>query len=190
MNTNLIIKNIDSTIDIFNQNPSYQGKKIRDLGFHYIVGYVEIIKSLNEMSALDVSIIIKELRDEGGQYEDFSNHIISDNVLQHNIFENLNVEENKINTDSSEENKYKLFYEIYSKQNEDLNINDYQKEFYDKIKQDLDSNLIKNQELESFKNNIDYNIMNWLKENLCQMNSEEFYMFIQIIYKLKYDGRK
>lgn len=189
MNTNLIIKNIDLTVDIFNQNPSYKDKKIRDLGFHYIVGYIDIIKSLNEMSALDVSIIIKELRDEGGQYEDFSNHIVSDNILQHSIFENLNIEENKFNINPSDDSKYKLFYEIYSKENYDLNTNDYQKEFYDKIKEELDSNLKQNQKLENFKNNIDYNVMNWLKQNLRQMNSEEFYMFIQIIYKLKYDRK-
>ncbi len=189
MNTNLIIKNIDSTIDIFNQNPSYKNKKIKDLGFHYIVGYVEIIKSLNEMSALEVSIIIKELREEGGQYEDFYNHIISDNVLQHSIFENLSIEENKVSTENFEENKYKLFYEIYSKENNDLNTDDYQKDFYNKIKGELDSNVVKKQELNNFKNRIDYNVMNWLRENLQKMNSEEFYMFIQIVYKIKYDGK-
>lgn len=189
MNTNLIVKNIDLTIDILNQNLSYKDKKIIDLGFHYVVGYIDIIKSLNQMSALDVSIIVKELRDEGGQYEDFSNHIISDNILQHSIFENLNIEENTFNAEVSEGDKYKLFYEIYSKENSDLDINDYQKEFYDKIKGELDSNLIKNQELEIFKNKIDYNVMDWLKQNLRKMNSEDFYMFIQILYKLKYDRR-
>jgi hypothetical protein len=189
MNTNLIIKNIDLTVDIFNQNPSYKDKKIRDLGFHYVVGYIDMIKSLNEMSALDVSIIIKELRDEGGQYKDFSNHIILDNVLKHSIFENLNIEENVFSAETFEDNKYKLFYEIYSKENTDLNTSDYQKEFYDKIKGELDSNLTKNQELENFKNKIDYNVMDWLRQNLRQMNSEEFYMFIQILYKLKYDRR-
>jgi hypothetical protein len=192
MNTNLIMKNIDLTKDVFSQNHVYKNKHIKEVGFNYIVGYLDIIKSLNKMTSLEVSIIIKELRDEGGQYRDFANHIVSDKVLSHDVFEsddNFTNEKEKIKQkdNNSIDKKYELMYNIYQKNNENNTSKDLQKDFYEKIKTKLEKNHKEEEKLYFFKKNMDSYVLNWLEKNLKHMNPEEFYMFLEIIHKIKYD---
>lgn len=190
MNANLIMKNIDLTIDVFNQNPSYKGKKIKDLGFNYIVGYLDIIKKLNEINSLELSIIIKELREEGGQYEDFSKHLTYDGVVNNNILNEINNSKFENKEEDAEIDKYELMYEIYKK-HENTNDNvDFKKEFYENIQNYFKQNSVEEEKLRKIKKSINYNLLTLLEKELKHMNDDDFFIFINFLIQMKIKNKK
>lgn len=195
MNSHFIARRIENSCDILGGQD-----RLESMGFHNVMGYVSIVKELNEMKVLEVFYIIETLMSMGKIYKKFAYHLVDENVLSDKFFEvdyEFNPTENNLNylmkksmynesseSDKSldsyytevEESKFeKIYNQLMAENNEDKTI--------EKL-----LNYEQNKKILDFSNKIDKNVLNWLNFNVKKMSYEEFANFITLINKIRENG--
>lgn len=82
VNSNVIVRRIDRSCDILGGID-----ELKSRGFYNIMGYVEIIKEINNKNFDEVLSILKSLMSDGSVYSDFALHILSGGMLHDRFFE-------------------------------------------------------------------------------------------------------
>jgi hypothetical protein len=195
MNSHFIARRIENSCDILGSS-----EKLETMGFHNIMGYVSIIKELNEMEVLEVFYIIEHLISMDKIYKKFAYHLINDNVLSERFFEvdvEFNPTKNNLNyllgnSEYKEKTKEEKELESYYK---DIEESKFEKVYQEIMSKNLNDKAIEkilknehNQKLLEFSKTIDQNIVNWLNQNLKKMTYEEFGNFMALITKIRENG--
>lgn len=207
INANLIVRRIDSTCDIVGGVEGY-----KTLGFQKTMGYIQLLRELNNMPNEYVANIIYDLYEMEGVYRLFAFHILNDGVLGDKFF-NLNDE-----LDESSDNVKRLFNEkvLKNKNNNEANIslgevmnkeNEDIKKLYEKnnkpfknaslesMRDETLKNTYNNSQnkfeleyekrKEKFKSKINPTIYNWVVSNVPNLSDEDYGMLMSLIYKTR-----
>ena len=95
MNSNLIVRKIDQTCDIIGGEDL-----LVQQGFYHVIGYVDIVKKINELPFEEVLTLFRGLILDGSIYSEFALHLLNGGMLHDKYFEldeNLNPTENNLN---------------------------------------------------------------------------------------------
>lgn len=95
MNSNLIVRKIDQTCDIIGGE-----QLLVQQGFYHVIGYVDIVKKINELPFEEVLSLFRSLILDGNIYSEFALHLLSGGMLHDKYFEldeNLNPTKNNLN---------------------------------------------------------------------------------------------
>jgi hypothetical protein len=207
VNANLIARRIDSTCDILGE------ENLKASGFYHVIGYILILKELNQMSNEMVANIICELNEMDGIYKSFGEHILNDGVLLDKFFElDNNLQDNNTNIKKIIQDK-----EVKEEENDDnsfLNIEHKFQEENEEIKKLYENNktafknstleILKNESLKQeyelsqnsfnaeferrindFKNKFNPTIYDWMVKNIPTLSDEDYGMLMSLIYKLR-----
>jgi hypothetical protein len=168
------------------------------------MGYITIMKELNEMEVMEVFCIIEALASMGGMYKSFTKHLLNDEVLADKFFE-VDEEFNPTKNNLREMMKKSMYSDEiddsvdFVKSDEESNLEklykEYQKKELEINPQKKPSTNISNfinkearEKIHNFKKNLDYSLVNWIELNIPKMSDEEYGMFMTLIAKTREDG--
>lgn len=197
MNSNLIIRRIDQTCDIIGGEDLLIQK-----GFYHIVGYVDIVRNINELPFEEVLSLLRSLILDGNIYSDFALHLLNGGMLHDKYFEideNLNPTKNNLNyhlrfdfdsddddmsasTMSTEERENMMKIEIKS-------IEEEAKKAYESNR--VSQQLISNHTSENLQkiNNITLNTtldnLDWLGKNILNMSDADYGTFMVLLSEIR-----
>lgn len=189
MNSNIIIRRIDQSCDIFGSEDNLKKK-----GYNQIMSYSQITQQLNEKDFEELWSILKDLILYGGIYKDFSLHLIEEGVLDECFFEldsNLNPTKNNIN--------YRMNVELendFSIKDENLYseidiLEEESRKLYEhnptnsNIFNNLNVSMESEKKIKKLKNKINPNVLNWMQENVNKFSDEDFGNFMVLITLLR-----
>jgi hypothetical protein len=185
LDSNFLIERINSTIRMLGSS-SY----LEEMGFHNILGYITIVKEINELNFEKVLNILRQLKLKGGIYGAFADHLMNDGVLNDNFFElddffNPTINNLKYHLENFENKDFENLKEQYKKENEILN-RQFQN-IYENKKEKLDLIVTSNLEekLKSLEKKIGQNILFWLKNDIKTMSNEDFGNIMVLIMKYR-----
>jgi hypothetical protein len=185
---NFIIERINNTIRMVG-SASY----LEESGFHHVLGYINIVKELNELSFERVLHILKTLKSKGGIYEKFYNHLLKDGVLSDNFFEldelfnpttkNLNY---YLKKDDFEDSEFNVLQRQLNEQNDILNKR-YQMiyENENKLSQESIINSGIDFKLNKLESSIRQDVLFFLKNDIKRMSNEDYGTFMLLITKYR-----
>tara|TARA_Y100000389_G_C17465994_1_gene525591 strand:+ start:4494 stop:5099 length:606 start_codon:yes stop_codon:yes gene_type:complete len=193
INSNYIVRKIDRTCDVLGGID-----ELKREGFYKMMGYVEIVRDINEQSFDDVLSILKNLIMDGNIYADFANHLLEAGLLHDKFFEiddNFNATKNNLS--------YRLNLNSYEDDDMGLSVNNVNDsiESKDLIKEEIESlerearraynnnstqiqNLspnINSQALSKVQSTLSPEIVKWIESNVKGMSDEDYGNFMVYI---------
>lgn len=193
VNSNVIVRRIDRSCDILGGID-----ELKSRGFYNIMGYVEIIKEINNKSFDEVLNIMRDLISDGSVYSDFALHILNDGMLHDKFFEldegfnptknNLNYYfNNDLDIDDSMSSPYGGNYNAEDSLKKEINsLEEEAKRVYESNVQSANNLSIHLNEdslskIENLKIKISPEVTNWIDENIKNMSNEDYGNFMVYI---------
>lgn len=193
VNSNVIVRRIDRSCDILGGID-----ELKSRGFYNIMGYVEIIKEINNKSFDEVLNIMKGLISDGSIYSEFAVHILTGGMLHDKFFEldeNFNPTKNNLNyyfnnsldEDDSMSSPYLGEYSAEDSLKDEINsLEKEAKRLYESNTQSSSSlsmnlNADSLSKAESLKEKINPEVTRWIEDNVKNMTNEDYGNFMVYI---------